>query len=104
MLAVFAGQRERRSAPAGETASHGRPGWKLNALDCIVTIRFFARALQASVTAPVPRVMDAWAMMVPTVTEPTPRGAELPTAQNTLDACAPPVRTTEPRMVSPVPT
>ncbi|MBE1598312.1 hypothetical protein H4687_004441 [Streptomyces stelliscabiei] len=40
-------------------------------------------------SAPVFSVMDARAMMVPTKSEFVPRVAELPTFQNTLQACAP---------------
>ena len=45
-------------------------------------------------TAPVVRVMDAWASMVPLKVEPVPRVAELPTCQKTLLAVAPPAKMT----------
>jgi hypothetical protein len=58
-----------------------------------VTAPVRAKALPFN-TAPVVSVTDAWAMMVPTKIELVPRVAELPTCQNTLAACAPPMRTT----------
>ncbi len=49
-----------------------------------------SRASSRPVTsAPVLAVMDAWARIVPTIFEPVPSVAELPTTQNTLQADAP---------------
>jgi hypothetical protein len=57
-------------------------------LESSVTAPFRASTLPCSV-APVSRVADVSAMMVPTKLLAVPRVAELPTCQKTLHACAP---------------
>ena len=47
-----------------------------------------------STVAPVVTVIEAEARMFPLNTEPVPRVAELPTCHTTLDALAPPLKTT----------
>lgn len=59
-----------------------------------VTAPVNARALPDRMT-PVFRVMLVFATMVPTKLVPVPRVAELPTCQNTLQACPPLIRTTD---------
>ena len=58
-----------------------------------VTAPVRASALPLS-AAPVVTVMDACARMVPLKIVLVPRVAELPTCQKTLEATAPPIRTT----------
>jgi hypothetical protein len=53
--------------------------------------------------APVARVTEARAMIVPAITDPTPMVAELPRFQKTLAADAPPVNSIVPATVSAVP-
>jgi hypothetical protein len=58
-----------------------------------VTAPFRASA-RPSTVSPVVTVIDVRARIVPTKVEPVPSAAELPTCQNTLQACAPPIRIT----------
>ena len=58
-----------------------------------VTAPLRARS-RPSMTAPVVAVMDVSAMIVPLKFDPVPSVAELPICQNTLQACAPPEKTT----------
>ena len=59
----------------------------------IATAPVLARALPSRV-APVLKVMDCMAIMVPLKTEVVPKVAELPTCQKMLDANAPPLSIT----------
>ena len=62
-------------------------------LPAIVIPPVLANALPSSV-APVLKVMDCIARIVPLKTEVVPKVAELPTCQKMLDADAPPLRIT----------
>ena len=62
-------------------------------LSCSVTAPLRASSLPV-ILAPVVALMDVRAMMVPLNVEFVPRVAELPTCQNTLQACAPLIKAT----------
>jgi len=79
-----------RASPTCSQIPHGHGG-TFTGLLSNVTAPVRASALPFNI-APVPTVMDAWAMIVPWKVEPEPRVAELPTCQNTSWATAPPVR------------